>query len=352
MRTILLISSSLLMAAASVCQAQETRKLYRLESTLVIKSENKISWDYLTYDPLHDYLYISRHADGILIYDAKAKQIIGAIGNSTGGNDTELAPDLDRGFVINNDGSATVFEHSTLKALKRVSFGNNADSGTYDPVTKQIAITLNEDGKIIYLDARDGSIVGELKLDSKKIEGTAADGEGNMFSALRDRNTVVRVDARAHRVTATWPTVGCELPNGLQYDRQNKRVFVSCRGDRPVLLVLDAASGQVVASTPIGRGNDVLVWDSDAHKIYTSNGYDGSLVIIDQIDANTYRLSEATLTRPYAKTMALDPRTKRVYLVTAEGTVDATKPWRSEITPFFPNTYFKDTFTLLTYAPQ
>ncbi len=50
--------------------------------------------------------------------------------------------------------------------------------------------------------------------------------------------------------------------------------------------------------------------------------------------------------------MALDPKTKRVYLVTAEGTVDATKPWRSEITPFFPNTYFKDTFTLLTYAPQ
>ena len=352
MRKIAQLSLATLVAIASVGLADDTRKLYRLESALVIKSENKISWDYLTYDPLHDYLYISRHADGILIYDAKAKKVIGSIENSKGGNDTELAPDLDRGFVINNDGSATLFQHSTMKSLKRIPFGSNADSGTYDPVTKQIAITMNDDGKIMYLDARDGAIKGELKLDSKKIEGTAADGEGNMFSALRDRNMVVRVDAKAHRLTAQWPTTGCELPNGLQYDGKNKRVFVSCRGDKPVLAVFDAITGKVVATTPIGRGNDVLVWDAEARKLYTSNGYDGSLVIIDQIDADTYKLSEATLTRPYAKTMALDPRTKRVYLVTAEGTVDATKPWRTEVAPFFPNTYFKDTFTLLTYAPQ
>lgn len=100
----------------------------------------------------------------------------------------------------------------------------------------------------------------------------------------------------------------------------------------------------------IGRGNDVLVFDAEARRLYSSNGFDGTLVVIDQVDANTYRLAEAATTRPYARTMALDPKTKKVYLVTAEGTVDPAKPWKSEIASFYPNTYFAGTFTLLTYA--
>jgi DNA-binding beta-propeller fold protein YncE len=80
-----------------------------------------------------------------------------------------------------------------------------------------------------------------------------------------------------------------------------------------VLAVMDAESGRVVATLPIGRGNDGVIYDEQTRKVYTSNGVDGNLVIYEQIDADTYRLSEATTTRPYARTMALDPKTKKVY---------------------------------------
>lgn len=75
-------------------------------------------------------------------------------------------------------------------------------------------------------------------------------------------------------------------------------------------------------------------------------------MVIDQIDANTYRLAEATTTRPNARTMALDPKTKKVFLVTAEGTVDPTKKVNRAVAPFYPNKYFSDTFTLLTLSRQ
>ena len=75
-------------------------------------------------------------------------------------------------------------------------------------------------------------------------------------------------------------------------------------------------------------------------------------MIIDQVDADTYKLAEAVTTRPYARTLAVDFKTKKVYLVTAEGTVDPSKPWKAEVAPFYPNTYFHNTFTLLTYAPR
>lgn len=87
-------------------------------------------------------------------------------------------------------------------------------------------------------------------------------------------------------------------------------------------------------------------------RIYTSNGFDGTLVIIDQIDADSYKLAEATTTRPYARTITVDFKTKTVYLVTVEGTVNPAEPVRTAVVPSDPNIYFKDTFTLPTHAPR
>jgi DNA-binding beta-propeller fold protein YncE len=322
---------------------------YQLESALTIKSPNAPSWDYLTYDSSRDCLYIARRDDGILIYDAKAKKITGAIENSKGGNSTVLVPEFDRGYVINQDGTTTIFQLSTLKTLERASFGENADNGFYDPATKQILVTQGDSSQATFLDAKTGKVTGVLKIDSESLEGTAPDGEGNYYMALRDRDKVIKIDARNHTLVGEWKIGNHVKPNGVAYDAANKRVFVSTRGDNPALLVYDT-TGKILAEPAIGRGNDQVVFDPEAKKIYTSNGFDGTLVIIDQVDANTYKLAEATTTRPYARTMALDPKTKTVYLTTAEGTVDPSKKQRPEVAPFYPNKYFKDTFTLLTYS--
>jgi DNA-binding beta-propeller fold protein YncE len=119
-----------------------------------------------------------------------------------------------------------------------------------------------------------------------------------------------------------------------------------------VLAVIDSDSGKVITTLEIGRGNDGVIYDPATHKIYTSNGVDANLVIYDQVNPDTYKLAEATTTRPYARTMALDPKTKKIYLVTAEGTADPAKKINKAVAPFYPNRYFPDTFTVLTFAPK
>ena len=341
---------ALLAVFGSAALAASAAPLYRLESALTIPSPTNPSWDYLTFDAARDCLYIARRDDGILIYDAKAKQLKGVIENTRGGNSTVLVPEFDRGYVINQDGTATIFQLSTLKTLDRVKFGEDADNGFYDPATKQILVTQGDSGQATFLDARTGTVNGVLKVDSNSLEGTASDGAGNYYMALRDRDKIIRIDASQRKLTAEWKVQGHVLPNGVAFDRANQRLFVSTRGDNPVLLVIDPATGKVVAEPTIGRGNDQVVFDPESRQIYTSNGFDGTLVVIQQVDANTYRLVEAATTRPYARTMALDPKTKTVYLTTAEGTVDPARKWKTEISAFYPNKYFKDTFTLLTYS--
>ena len=189
-------------------------------------------------------------------------------------------------------------------------------------------------------------------MQSTKIEHPTADGQGGIFLAERDKNVLVRIDAKLRKVTAEWKTDGCEEPNGLALDRANKRLFIGCRGKgkNPVLAVMDSESGKIITTSEIGRGNDGVVYDPETHKIFTSNGIDGNLVVIEQVDANTYKLAEAVTTRPYARTMALDPKTKKLFLVTAEGTVDPAKKINRSVAPFYPNKYFSDTFTLLTLS--
>ena len=332
-------------------QAAE-REFYRLESALTLKSPNRPDWDYLAFDAKRSYLFISRREDGILVYDVNAKKEVKTLEQSEGGNATALIPELDRGYVIKEDGTGLAFKLSTLAPIERLKFGASADNGFYDPVTQQLLITMGDEKRATFVDAKTGKVSGTLAVDSGKLEGSAPDGRGNFFMALRDRNKVIRIDARRRKVTDEWTPQGCELPTGLAYDSATQRVFISCRGNKPILAVLDPASGKVVANPTIGRGSDDVVFDSQAHRIYSSNGFDGTLVVIEQLDANTYKLSEAITTRPFARTMALDPKTKKVYLVTAEGAVDPSQPWNRNVTDFYPNVFFKDTFTLLTYSRQ
>jgi len=344
----MIVCAALITVTAGVAPANA---FYRLESAITLKSE-KPDWDYLTLDAARGHLFIGRRGEGAVVYDVKSRKVLRTIDKSDDAGAVVLVPEFDRGYTANEDGTTTIFQLSTLKTIDRAKFGGDSDSGFYDPVTKQIAFTMGDSGAIAFVDAKTGKVLDTMKVDSKKLDATAPDGEGNLLMALRDKNLVVKIDVAQRKVTAQWPTAPCEQPTGLAYDKEHKRIFVGCRGAKPVLAVIDDRSGQIVTTLDIGRGNDGVVYDAAGHRIYTSNGVDANLVIYEQVDPDTYKLLEATTTRPYARTMALDPKTKKVYLVTAEGTVDPAKKINKGVATFYPNKYFPDTFTVLTYAPK
>ncbi len=336
---------------AAFAASTQAQQFYRLESAVALKGAAP-DWDYVTLDPARGYLFIGRRGDGVTVFDINKKKVVRNIDKSDDANAIVLVPEFDRGYTINGDGTTTAFQLSSLKAIDRIKIGEDADSAFYEPVTKQLAFTMGDSKKIAFVDAKTGKLVGELPMESKKLDGTVADGEGNLFMALRDRNAVVKIDVAQRKVSEEWKTAPCEEPTGIAYDKANKRIFVGCRGSKPVLAVLDSTSGKVITTAEIGRGNDGVIYDPTTRKVYTSNGVDANLVIYDQVSPDTYKLAEATTTRPYARTMAMDPKTRKIYLVTAEGTTDPSKKINKAVAPFYPNRYFPDTFTVLTFAPK
>lgn len=335
-------------AAAGAAQAAPG---YKLESAVTLKGASP-AWDYVTVDPARAYVFLARRGAGVTVYDAKARRAVTTIANSQGADIAALAPDVDRGYTANEDGSTTVFQLSTLKTLAREKLAGGIDSAFYDPATRQVAFTAGDDHELVLVDAANGRVNGHVKLDSEELEASAVDGKGFLYVNERDKNRVAKVDLKTRAAVAEWPVANCSLPVGIAMDRTTNRLFIGCRGDHPVLAVVDAADGREITAMPIGRGNDGVVYDPASKRIFTSNGLDSNIVMFDQLGADSYKLAGAVTTRPIARTMGFDPKTRKIYTVTAEGIVDPAKPVNTRVGPFYPNRYYDDTFTVLTYAPE
>jgi DNA-binding beta-propeller fold protein YncE len=101
----------------------------------------------------------------------------------------------------------------------------------------------------------------------------------------------------------------------LAIDRKNHRLFSVCDGK--VMAVTDAQSGKHVATVAIGEHPDAAAYDQRRGLVYSSNG-DGTLTVIHQDTADHYTVVQTLATQRGARTMALDPRSGKVYLVTAD----------------------------------
>jgi DNA-binding beta-propeller fold protein YncE len=350
MRQVLMfvLAAAALAVPGSAPAATPGPQVYRLDSVTPLKGAHP-AWDYLTFDPARSYLFIGRRAGGVTVFDVRKRRIVGDIQSSAGANIAALVPTVGRGYTANDDGSTTVFDLASLKTLARIKLGEAADAAFFEPATSQVVFTMGDTRQLTFIDAATARVTGHVVLDAGEIEGVAVDGRGFLYVAERDRNRVAKVDARTHALVAEWPVAGCEMPTGMALDAASGRVFVGCKGEHPVLSVLDSNDGRLVAQPEIGRGNDAVRFDLST-RVFTANGVEGNIVIFDQLGPDTYKLFQAVTTRPLARTLTIDPATMKLYTVTAEGMVDPAKPVNRRAGAFYPNLYFDDTLVLLEYG--
>src|SRR5579859_2952719 len=113
----------------------ESGSVYKLDVAFPLKGAAP-SWDYLSFDPVRSRLYLGRRTAGVTVYDARAGAVVGQVENSAGANAATLAPEFGRGYTTNGDGTTTVFDLDSLKAIDRIKLGEEADAAFYDPATR------------------------------------------------------------------------------------------------------------------------------------------------------------------------------------------------------------------------
>ena len=146
-------------------------------------------------------------------------------------------------------------------------------------------------------------------------EFAASDGNGHIYNNLEDKNQVLQIDARTLQILNRWPLAPGESPSGMAIDAVNRRLFVGCRNRK--LVVMNSDTGKVVTTVPIGEGVDANRFDPNTKVVFSSNG-NGTLTVVHEDSADAYSVIANVPTRRGARTMEFDPRTHRVYLVTAQ----------------------------------
>jgi DNA-binding beta-propeller fold protein YncE len=272
------------------------------------------SWDYLAVDESARRLYVS-HGTQVEVLDIDSLNVVGSIPKTPGVHGIAIAPEVGRGFVSNGQASTvTIFDLKTLKPIGNVATGQKPDAIIYDSATSRVFAFNGGSNSATAIDAAGGTVAGTINLDGGP-EFAASDGNGYVFNNLEDESLVLKINSRELKVEQRWPTAPCASPSSMAIDRANRRLFVGCRSK--VMAVIDADTGKVVTTLPIGDHVDATAFDPETKLIFNSNG-EGTITVVHQDSADKYSAVETVKTLPRAKTMALDPKTHRLFLSTAE----------------------------------
>src|SRR6059058_5302311 len=274
--------------------------------------------DYLTAEPGTGRVFVSRGTH-VMVVDGASGKVLGDIPDTPRTHGIALVPASHHGFTTNGgDSTVTMFDLASLAVIKKIHVPTGGLDGImFDDFSGHIILTNHSRpiGTVVALDPASGAIVGTVELEDDSPEGAASDGKGRIFVNNEGKSTIQVIDDRKLAVLASWPLAPCEGPTGIAYDRAANRIFSGC-GKTSV--VIDPASGKVVAKIANGDGVDALGWDASQGLIYIPAGRDSNVTVVHADSPDHYSVLATVATMRGAKTITVDPVRHVAYLFQPE----------------------------------
>jgi DNA-binding beta-propeller fold protein YncE len=253
---------------------------YKVETKYSVPGNG--GFDYITIDSAARRLYVS-HGTEVNVVDADNGKLIGTIADTPGVHGAAIASQFKHGFTSNGrENKVSMFDLDSLQTIKKIDVGKGPDGIYYDPGTRRVFTNNHGSHDITAIDAKTGEVVGTVKAEGDGESAVVADGV--VYLNIEDTSEVIVFDPKSLEVKHRFPIGVAKTPTGLAYDAKTKRLFIGCRNE-PKLVVMDATSGKVINSFPIGRGVDYGGFDPQAKLIFMSCG-EGVLSIFHEKSAD------------------------------------------------------------------
>ena len=279
-----------------------------------IKIGGSGGWDYLTLDSHANRLYLT-HGSTVEVVDLNAGKVVGQISQLHGVHGVAVAPEVNKGFITNGQSnSVTVFDLKTLAKLGEPATGKDPDGICYEPKTQRVFTFNGKSNDSTAINVKTNEIVKTFPVGDKP-EFCVVDGAGKIYVNVENTSEIVEIDAAKPGVTRRAPLAPCEGPTGLAIDTKNKKLFSVC-GNR-MMAVIDIATLKVIATPAIGPGTDAAGYDPGSGLAFSANGGDGTLTIVKAVNGK-YTAVDTVRTARGARTMAVDEKLHRVYLLGAD----------------------------------
>ncbi len=284
---------------------------YRILKTVTLGGEG--GWDYINRDPATGNLFITRGTH-VMVVDSTDGRMMADIVGLQGVHGTMFVDG--RAYVTEGGANRlALIDTKSFAKIGEIPVGVRPDGILYDPYSKRIFTFNAGSGDTTAVDVATGKVAGTVALGGKP-ESAATDGAGTIFVNIEDKSELVAFDARTLAVKARYPLAPCESPSGMAADTAHGRIFSGC--DNNMIAVTDMKTGKSVAHIPIGGGVDANRFDPATDLVFSSNGESGTLTVAHEDNPGQFTVLENIPTANGARTMELDPKTHRIFLVTAD----------------------------------
>jgi len=304
-------------SAAATAASPPEQPNYHITKAVPLGAPDR--WDYIVFDPDSQRVYVA-HGDRITVVNGDSGVLIGTIAGMPGGTHG-IAISHATGMGYTDDGKAgeiVEFDLNTLKEVKRIKAEPDADGIIFDPASGHVFVIDGDSGKLTVINPKTDVVVATVAGGGGLEFGDTGDN-GKFYVDGVEKNEIVRVDTATNLADAHWAMPTCVKPHGLAIDRSHHRLFASC--SNKVMVVMNADDGVVIATLPIGSGTDFASFDPRHGLAYSSNR-DGTLSVVAERSPDDFVSLAPIPTQIGARTMAIDPKSGRIYLVTAEMAVN------------------------------
>lgn len=272
-------------------------------------------WDYLSVDEINQKLFVS-HGTQVNVVDLKTSAEETVIPNTEGVHGIAIANDLNKAFIsCGGSSSVSVVDLKTYKLLAKIKVtGKNPDAILYDPFSRKVFTFNGRSSNSTVIDAKTNQVVATIPLAGKP-EFSQSDGHGKIYVNIEDKSSLAVINTSTLKVENLWSIAPGEEPSGLALDNENHRLFSVC--SNKLMVILDANTGKVITTEPIGSGCDGVAFDPGTKRIFASNG-EGTMTVVQQIDGDHYKVLENFPTIRGARTITVDKANHHLYLAVAE----------------------------------
>lgn len=336
--TKLLLAAAIAAAALATFSAAQDSGPYKVLKSARVGGEG--GWDYIYADSAGRRLYIPRRGGQarpatdtqpavaeiptrLSVYNLDTLAPIGEI-EGIGGNGAAVDPKSGHGFTSSRP--VSMFDTKTMKLIKTIDVAPAAPDGIYfDPFDQRVYVFSHPTKDASVIDAKDGTLLGKIDLGGTPEQGVG-DGKGMLYVMMQDvPGSVTAVDVKQMKAVAHYPVGDAGRCNGLALDAKNKILFAACGNSgnppaqpaKPVMVVLSAVDGKILATLPLAGGSDGAVFNPATMEAFSTHG-NGTLTVVKEKSPTEFEVEQNLNTMNGARTCTLDKKTGHILTMSQE----------------------------------
>lgn len=297
--------------AASIGMAQHDAASGPYKVIKKIKTGGEGGFDYITADVENRRLYVPRNGSmgQLTVFNLDTLEPAGTIAGVRSGG-AAVDPKSHHGFSTTKP--ITMWDSNTLQVIKMIDVDGRPDGIMFDPYNERVWVLSHAAPYATVIDAKEGTVVGTVDLGGQP-EQAATDRNGTVYVNVLDKGNIAVVDAKTLMVKKhiDLNSKGVMGGSGLSLDTKNHILFSYWRLPEPVVVIVNAESGNIITTLPMAKGVDTVAFNPATMEAIATAG-EGVIVFIKEKSPTSFEEEQKLPTMPGARNIVLDTKTNHI----------------------------------------